>query len=612
MFHKGSQNHQFEIYNEKCTKDMVQTFLNNAMMKMDASSASVYNKCGNINHVLTNGNTLLDEILICWLYGAYKTVFNLFDFIERINRLINIGARFTDELNIQIQQDIAKEISDFIEPIGDSKCTIVGYQKENVIFTSIRNARLKIGKLLESEFCRNNCLFNSHFNINGNKGYAQKCNNGMRNYVIYRGCITMRASWSVVSSDKNSSRIIKKESISVHIKDDGTIEVSKQDSLRYKNGEIDFNGCCVLIGGIPLKDALEKGRWLYSNNQTFYDSGYYSREVSPERKTSMFDSNNDFVKLDTCKINQESNENLSTSTDTKQSQYVGSPDGLSINTSNLSSAMGLCDEVKKNIAKIGQEKKVEEEDSKMEENDRENFPQGIEHAIIGRKDAYKTVYVSCDNSQISLEHSDQNNNVTASNIGNLNNQYCEDMDIKVLATIGNASNSQDRVAEWLSNQPNNNVCSRKDSSNTATSNTIPNPSESGRSSVNSLSWDNNALDLNDNDIELDYNPPRRTRSFNSKHRSNSVPTRLVTLREDPDNSQKNYNLNESFVKPTITATRPKAEHDISAELDTLHEIPDNNPCYNLNESCIYSIVRDPGKNVKKFGIYYISNIKCRC
>ncbi|WP_339047221.1 hypothetical protein [Candidatus Mesenet endosymbiont of Phosphuga atrata] len=602
----------------RLNKYIAQTQLEAAVLGINKSSVSVFSKDGNINQLTINGSTLLEEVFILWFNGMYGFINNLISFIEYINLLINQNARFTDELNIQIQQDISKEISDFIEPIGDNKYTVVGYQKENVIFTSIRNARLKMGKFLESEFCRNNRLFNSHFNINGNKGYAQKYNNGMRNYVIYRGCITMRASWSVMSSDDDNPQITKKESINIYIKDNGAIHISKQDSSRYRNGEINFNGCHVLIGDIPLRDALDKERWLYSNNQIFCDSGYC--ETSSEGKTSMFDSNNsDLVNLDIYKVNQENNENLLVNTSIKQSQYVGSSDGWSVNTGDFSLVMNLIDEVSNNIAEIGKEKKVEEEDNKMEEENKMYFRKLNSNRLYTQFSKEKRCTyeqqttiacgISVDNSQTSFEHSDQNNNVTASNTGSLNNQYCEDIDIKVLATIGNASNSQDKVAEWLSNQPNNNVRSRKDSSNTTTSNTTPSPGEPDRSSVNDLSWDDNTLDLND--TELDYDPPRGTRSFNSKHRSSSVPTRLGTLREVLDNSQ-NCNFNESFARPTITVTCPKAERDISSELDTLCEVPNNNPNYNLNESCIYSIVQDQNEKITKFGIYCVPQIRCLC
>ncbi|XGA08186.1 MAG: hypothetical protein U0X86_000373 [Wolbachia endosymbiont of Xenopsylla cheopis] len=437
----------------------------------------------------------------------------------------------------------------------------------------------------------------------------------------------MRASWSAISSDKNSSQVIKKESISVYIKNDGTVRLSGQDESKYKKGEINFNGCCVLIGGISLEDALAKGRWLYCNNQISCDNGYYSREVSPERKTSIFNSDNNLVNLDTCKVNQESNENLLMNTDTKQSQYVDSPDDLSVNTSDFNLVMNLFDEVSNDIAEIGKEKKVEEKDSKMEEENKEYLRKSNAnklHAKLskGKRCTYEQQMtiacgISVDNSQTSFEYSDQNNNVTANNTGSfIDDQYYEKMNTNSRdLTIYGTPDSKEKVAEWLDNMQsghsltesfyNNDSHSGKGSFNPTISNITLSSGEPDRSSVNSLSWDNNTLDLNDNDIELDYNPPRRTQSFNSKHRSNSVPTRLVTLREDPDNSQKNYNLNESFVKPTIKVTYPEAECDISSELDTSYGAPDNNPNYNLNKSCIYSIARDPNKNITKFGMFCI-------
>lgn len=585
---------QFNYSGHEESKLMVQESLDAAVRNMSIKAVAVYTKCPDvdINRIIDDIGTTLDQILIRWVNGLYDGVITFLEFICCLNALINMGASFSDELDPTPKVGSPRDISSFTQPT-DTEYAVKAYKRGNVIFINIRNARLKMGKLLESEFCRNNCLFNSHFNINGNKGYAQKnYSTGMRNYVIYRGCINMRASWSVVSSDKNSSKTIKKESINIYIKDNGTVSLSTQDELRYKKREINFNECRVLIGGHRLEDVLKEGRWLYSDNQFLYDSGYFSREASPERKISTFSSNNgDLLNSDTCQIDQENNKNSSVK-DTDVEQTVDLSDSLSINTSDVNSVMSLIDEVSNNIAEIGKEKRVEKEDGKVKEEDEECLQESKPELIKGRKDNYKIACgISIDNSQMSLKCSDQNGNVDSS----ISGKYCEDMDIEVLATINNVSNSQDKVAEWLSNHSNNNnVRSRKDSSNTTTSNTTPSLCEPDRSSTNGLSWDN----------ELDYNPPRRTRSFNSKHRSSSVPTRLGTLREALDNSQ-NCNLNESFARSTIAVTYPKAKHSISSELDTPCEALDNNPSYNLNKSCICSIVQDPNESIIKLGIYNI-------
>ncbi|WP_339045917.1 hypothetical protein [Candidatus Mesenet endosymbiont of Agriotes lineatus] len=611
----------------RCNQYMVQTQLEAAVVGINKLSVSVFSKDGNINQLTMNGRTLLEEVFILWFNGMYGLINNLINFIEYINFLINQNARFTDELNIQVQQDVSKEVSDFVEPINSGKYTIIAHKKENVIFTSISNARLKMGKLLESDFCRDNCLFNSHFNINGNKGYAQKnCNTGMRNYVVYRGCIAMRISWSVVSFDKNSSQIVKKENINIYIKDNGTVHVNEQDESRYKNREINFDGCCVLIGDIPLKDALNKGRWLYSNNQTFCDSGYC--ETSSEGKTSIFNSNNDLVNLDTCKVNQENNENLlMKDTDIEQNQlldsesdsltYMSESSKIDVAINEILQDLQSIDLDENNVAKIEEKNRKVEEENKIyfrELNSNKLYAQfSKEKRCTHQQQMTIACGISVDNSQTSFEHSDQNNNVTASNTGSfIDDQYYEKMNINSRDfTICGTPNAKEKVAVWLDNPQNghnltgslcnNNSHSGKGSFNSAVSNTTSSPNEPDRSSTNDLSWDNNTLDLND--TELDCGPPRRTRSFNSERRSSSVPTRLGTLRELLDNSQ-NCNFNESFARPTIRVTSPKAERDISSELDTLCEVPNNNPSYNLNEFCIYSIVQDPNKKITKFGVFF--------
>lgn len=553
----------------RLNKYMAQIQLEAAVLGINQPLVSVFSKDGNINQLTTKGNTLLEEVLIFWLHGMYGFINNLIDFIEYVNFLINQNARFTDELNIQIQQDISKEVSNFIEPIDDSKCTAVAYKKENVAFISISNARLRMSRLLESDFCHNNCLFSSHFNINGNKGYAQKdYSTGMRNYVVYRGCINMRASWSVVSPNKNSPQITKKESIGIHINGNGTIHVSKQDKLRYKNGEIDFNGCNVRIGGVMLEDALRKGHWLYSNN--LCNSGYCSSGTSPERKTPIFDSNgNNLVNPDACKINQESNKDLPIKdnpvSDAEKDQLIDSEDSLSNDYESTeigSSTFELLQSIEAISINKNDIKKAEEENGKIAEENKAclrklNSNKFYAKLSKGKRCNYdqQMTIAYIDNNQENSEYNDQNNNVTESNRDNSIDQYCEnmDMDNEALTFADSTISVQDKVAAWLNyrqnerdfekNCYNNNSHLRKDSLNATTSNAIPSLGERDRSSANDLSWDD--ITLGSNDIEFDYNPPRKALSSNHKYRNNSISSRLGILHEIPS-----YNLNELL--PLIT------------------------------------------------------------
>ncbi|XGA08185.1 MAG: hypothetical protein U0X86_000372 [Wolbachia endosymbiont of Xenopsylla cheopis] len=157
---------QFNYSGYEESKLMVQEYLDTAMRNMDIGAVAAYKKCPdvNINRIMDDTGTMLDQILIRWVNNLYDSVFDLFRFIFNLNCLINMGANFSDELDSTPEVGSPRDISNFVQSIG-TECTIKAYKRRNVIFVNIRNARLKIGRLLESEAHNNEELFCSHFNI---------------------------------------------------------------------------------------------------------------------------------------------------------------------------------------------------------------------------------------------------------------------------------------------------------------------------------------------------------------------------------------------------------------------------------------------------------------
>ncbi|XGA07999.1 MAG: ankyrin repeat domain-containing protein [Wolbachia endosymbiont of Xenopsylla cheopis] len=165
----------------------------------------------------------------------------------------------------------------------------------SVVFFKINNGTFKSSQFLNSDVCKSNHLTTSYFDIDGCKGYVQKSAGGKRNYVIFEDGISEGNSGKIHHPTKIKVWLSKENSITVLVSADGTVEPAetshkimgveikdnlseyetrrgefKKDHEKYKRyieklwKKIDSQGEYkneVYIGGIPLKEALMRGRW---------------------------------------------------------------------------------------------------------------------------------------------------------------------------------------------------------------------------------------------------------------------------------------------------------------------------------------------------------------
>ncbi|GHM58482.1 MAG: hypothetical protein sL5_06280 [Candidatus Mesenet longicola] len=165
----------------------------------------------------------------------------------------------------------------------------------SVVFSKINNGTFKSSQFLNSDVCKSNHLTTSYFDIDGCKGYVQKSAGGKRNYVIFEDGISEGNSGKIHHPTKIKVWLSKENSITVLVSADGTVEPAeisnkvmgveikdnlseyetrsgefKKDHEKYKRyieklwKKVDSQGEYkneVYIGGIPLKEALMRGRW---------------------------------------------------------------------------------------------------------------------------------------------------------------------------------------------------------------------------------------------------------------------------------------------------------------------------------------------------------------
>ena len=127
-----------------------------------------------------------------------------------------------------------------------------------VLSANMCNAKLMVGRLLNSDFCRTNELKTVKFNFSDtNKGYVQNVGR-KRNYVVTEGFIKLKLYWTPVVP-----KGAKEQVVNVIVRSDGTLSLSDEDIERYgARGEgINFRNCITYIGGMTLEDALRNGKW---------------------------------------------------------------------------------------------------------------------------------------------------------------------------------------------------------------------------------------------------------------------------------------------------------------------------------------------------------------
>ncbi len=486
---------------EEVRKYINELFLPCAVMKADQSWILEILK-DNINiNTLNNGNTILDQLLIFLIKFFDYSLVN--DYINTIKLLIKRGANLSSELdyakqNLNLtQENVFKEVSNFIQLIDNDEriSALIAYTKQGIIFTKINNAKLKVSKLLESDFCKYRSLFFSHFDINGNKGYVQKDQKtNKRNYVVYNGSIKMMVNWTSVTLDDNGCQIKKKESIYVYIKDDGTAELDKQDRSKYE--ELNFDTCNVLIGGVKLKDALDKACWL----------SYLNDQEEDTKKDSLVPDI----------VSQEDNFQL-VDLDSNSSYYVDM-ESNAMDSSDGAIDYPVFEEPMQGMQGIEDNTIKEENELCLKMLDSKKLDIKLDKKKCNYEQQMSITYIekSILNGQENLQHSNQNNNIEG-NMSNFDNQYHDSMntDVIALAVIDNTVNCKCKVDEWLNNI-NNMECSTQDlicsnipHSRKDSFNTISSFQESDKSSeeISNMNWDYDDLILPKfgNRLDLDYN-----------------------------------------------------------------------------------------------------------
>ncbi|WP_339046990.1 ankyrin repeat domain-containing protein [Candidatus Mesenet endosymbiont of Phosphuga atrata] len=216
----------------------------------------------------------------------------------------------------------------------------------SVVFAKINNGTFKSSQFLNSDVCKSNHLTTSYFDIDGCKGYVQKSAGGKRNYIIFEDDISKGNSGKMHHPTKIKVWLSKERSIIVLVSADGTIEpaetshkimgVEVKDNLseyknknlrerferdyehhfrtkeekeekfkKYRSGRIkellkkvdsqDEYKNEVYIGGIPLKEALMRGRWHDHSVQKEKQTQSEEQEriqQSPENNTQNYSRRN--------------------------------------------------------------------------------------------------------------------------------------------------------------------------------------------------------------------------------------------------------------------------------------------------------------------------------
>ncbi|WP_339045379.1 ankyrin repeat domain-containing protein [Candidatus Mesenet endosymbiont of Agriotes lineatus] len=199
----------------------------------------------------------------------------------------------------------------------------------SVVFAKIKNGTFKSSQFLNSDVCKSNHLTTSYFDIDGCKGYVQKSMGGKRNYVIFEDGISEESSKKVHHPTKIKVWLSREQSITVLVSAYGTIEpaetshkimrVEVKDNLsEYKDRKEEFKRDHskykdyieklwkkvdsqdeykneVYIGGIPLKEALMRGRWRDQGVQEKKQTQSKEQErvqKSPENNTPNYSRRN--------------------------------------------------------------------------------------------------------------------------------------------------------------------------------------------------------------------------------------------------------------------------------------------------------------------------------
>ncbi|RZB12786.1 hypothetical protein DRF75_02445, partial [Ehrlichia minasensis] len=136
----------------------------------------------------------------------------------------------------------------------DVRADIVG----GVLSADMCSAKLRIGQLLNGDFCKTHGLNTVKFNFsNENRGYVQSVGK-KKNYVVTEGFVKLKLYWTPIVP-----KGAKEQVVNVIVKSDGTISLSDKDIEKYgaRAEGINFNRCITYVGGIRLEDALKSGRW---------------------------------------------------------------------------------------------------------------------------------------------------------------------------------------------------------------------------------------------------------------------------------------------------------------------------------------------------------------
>ncbi|QLL66779.1 hypothetical protein O998_03110 [Anaplasma phagocytophilum str. Norway variant1] len=147
-----------------------------------------------------------------------------------------------------------------------------GIEKSTLSFCDLSGSKvaLKIGaggvltssKLLHSKVFQENALSSANFDFGDGKdlGSVEKVGN-KRNYTVQKGSIKLELSWKPSEG--------KTQKVQVDVLADGTVKVN-DESVREcgaQGEKLNFNNCQVYIGGYPLAEALQRGRWREASQE---------------------------------------------------------------------------------------------------------------------------------------------------------------------------------------------------------------------------------------------------------------------------------------------------------------------------------------------------------
>ncbi|MEH0831607.1 hypothetical protein, partial [Anaplasma bovis] len=159
---------------------------------------------------------------------------------------------------LNLKEKIAKEVAKGF--IVHKEKSSAGLQSSDISGATLdlqvgTGATLLISKMLDAKLCSDNSITSANLNFNDGKdiGHVEKIGN-KRNYTVSSGSLKLDLSWKPPRG--------KVQKVSVIVDSDGTIQVHKSSKHVAPNGEnLDFANCRVFIGGLPLQQALYRGRW---------------------------------------------------------------------------------------------------------------------------------------------------------------------------------------------------------------------------------------------------------------------------------------------------------------------------------------------------------------